>query len=66
MGFYNFNDGILQMEFYHLHPQGNFFYTDKMKIFKDSIVGYDDKFKSEAIHVKILIPKEWKRYSPDW
>lgn len=66
MGFYNFNDGILQVEFYHVHPQGNFFYIDKMKIFKDSIVGYDDKFKSESIHIKILIPKDWKRYNPDW
>jgi hypothetical protein len=37
-----------------------------MKIFKDSIVGYDDKFKSESIHIRILIPKEWKRYKPDW
>lgn len=66
MGYYNFNNGILQVEFFHVHPQGNFFYIDSMKLYKDSIVANDNKFKSESIHTKVLIPKEWKRYKPDW
>lgn len=66
MGIFNYNDQFLQVEFFHEHVQGNFFLIDRMKIYNDSIVSYDNQSKSEATHIKIVIPKDWKRYKPDW